>query len=46
MVPLLDLDVNEFNAYATTQFQKRIERIQKSRHQSLDEVLAYLVKAL
>ena len=33
-----DLDVNEFNEYSTTQFQKRFERIQKSRHQSLEEI--------
>jgi ribonucleoside-diphosphate reductase beta chain len=33
-----DLDVNEFNDYATTQFQKRIERIQKARTQSLEEI--------
>ena len=33
-----DLDVNEFNEYATTQFQKRIERIQRARNQSLEEI--------
>jgi ribonucleoside-diphosphate reductase beta chain len=33
-----DLDVNEFNEYSTNQFQKRIERIQKSRNQSLEEI--------
>ena len=33
-----DLDVNEFNAYATTQFQKRFERIQRSRNQSIEEI--------
>jgi len=33
-----DLDVNEFNEYATTQFQKRFERIQKARTQSLEEI--------
>ena len=33
-----DLDVNEFNEYSTTQFQKRFERIQKSRNQSLEEI--------
>lgn len=32
------LDVNEFNEYATTQFQKRIERIRKSRTQSIEEI--------
>ena len=33
-----DLDVNEFNDYSTTQFQKRFDRIQKSRNQSLEEI--------
>ena len=33
-----DLDVNEFNEYSTNQFQKRIERIQKARSQSLEEI--------
>ncbi len=33
-----DLDVNEFNEYSTTQFQKRFDRIQKSRNQSLEEI--------
>ena len=33
-----DLDVNEFNEYSTIQFQKRFDRIQKSRNQSLEEI--------
>ena len=33
-----DLDGNEFNEYSTSQFQKRIERIQKARNQSLEEI--------
>ncbi|MGH2510684.1 MAG: R2-like ligand-binding oxidase [Ktedonobacteraceae bacterium] len=33
-----DLDPNEFNAYSTNQFQKRIERLQKARNQSLEEI--------
>ncbi|MEO7022055.1 MAG: R2-like ligand-binding oxidase [Ktedonobacteraceae bacterium] len=32
------LDVNEFNEYSTKQFQKRFERIQKARNQSLEEI--------
>ncbi len=33
-----NLDVNEFNEYSTKQFQKRFERIQKARNQSLEEI--------
>ncbi len=32
------LDINEFNEYSNTQFQKRFDRIQKSRNQSLAEI--------
>ncbi|MEO9028831.1 MAG: ribonucleotide-diphosphate reductase subunit beta, partial [Ktedonobacteraceae bacterium] len=32
------LDIDEFNEYSNTQFQKRFDRIQKSRNQSLAEI--------
>jgi ribonucleoside-diphosphate reductase beta chain len=34
------LDVNEFVGYAMAQFQRRLERIDKARTQSIDEVLS------
>ncbi|MGD9645793.1 MAG: R2-like ligand-binding oxidase [Pirellulales bacterium] len=35
-----DLDVNEFVGYAMAQFQRRLDRIDKARSQSLEELLA------
>ncbi len=32
------LELDEFTAFATSQFQRRVERIEKARHQTLDEI--------